>query len=191
MYIFLLALLGISIINLVFSFYEFKKIKTKIFLSIIGTIYNCFIILNNSVKIEIDIKIIILLSLLFTMAVTDFKNNDIININIYLSYLSIICFLIIDLVKGNDILFKVKIIVVALIICKIFNFLNMLGEGDNPIIAIIMYMFPGDYLVIIVISLIINLIISCIRFRKLNNEIDIALAPGFYMVVSIATLSII
>ena len=125
------------------------------------------------------------------MAVTDFKNNDIININIYLSYLSIICFLIIDLVKGNDILFKVKIIVVALIICKIFNFLNMLGEGDNPIIAIIMYMFPGDYLVIIVISLIINLIISCIRFRKLNNEIDITLAPGFYMVVSIATLSII
>lgn len=191
MYIFLLALLGISIINLVFSFYELKKIKTKIFLSIIGTIYNCFIILNNSVRIEIDIKIIILLSLLFTMAVTDFKNNDIININIYLSYLSIICFLIIDLVKGNDILFKVKIIVVALIICKIFNFLNMLGEGDNPIIAIIMYMFPGDYLVIIVISLMINLIISFIRFRKLNNEIDIALAPGFYIVVSIATLSII
>lgn len=191
MYIFLLALLGISIINLVFSFYEFKKIKTKIFLSIIGTIYNCFIILNNSVRIEIDIKIIILLSLLFTMAVTDFKNNDIININIYLSYLSIICFFIIDLVKGNDILFKVKIIVVALIICKIFNFLNMLGEGDNPIIAIIMYMFPGDYLVIIVISLMINLIISFIRFRKLNNEIDIALAPGFYIVVSIATLSII
>lgn len=129
------------------------------------------------------IKYTLLLSLLYSAFISDYRSNDIVVINIYLMYLYIVVFLIIDFTDGYNVILKITVCLITYLICKFLNYFKLMGEGDNPIVIIIVYTFGYFSLLVFGFACLINLVLGAIKYKKQIIKSEIALAPGFFLAV--------
>lgn len=174
----------IAIIYIVIHNYgEFSNRQIFNYIIIGVVIISIGIALLNSQYI-VTIKYSIFISLLYVATITDLKSKEIVQVNIDLIYISIFLFFTIDCL--DKIQFeKILVGLAIMLLCKILNKLNWMGEGDNAIILLIVYIFGFQSILVLGIGSIINAIIAIVKYKSQALKTGVALVPGMFIAIMI------
>jgi hypothetical protein len=163
--------------------YEEFENKSIIKYIVLGTIFIGGLIVLLKLSYINTLKYTLLLSLLYSAFITDYRSKDIVGLNIYLMYLYVGVFLFIDFTNGDNVIFKISICLITYLICKALNYFKLMGNGDNSIMIIIVYTFEYYSLLVFGMACLISLILGVIRHKKEVFKSEVALAPGLFLAV--------
>lgn len=136
----------------------------KIVIAMLGAVVIQALLIFNKVEGVVCFKYTVLLALLLVAAYTDKREGNILNINLYIAYLSILSFAIIDIVSGAAIKNNLISLFIAFVVTIGLYKIKALGASDIPFICFIAYTFTGYFVLeILAFSIIVFEIcnISC------------------------------
>lgn len=142
----------------------------------------------NNVENKIIIVNLSLLTLLYTAAVTDFKESSIVFINNIMCYFIILINMVFDLLNGSDVKYVCTILFTLYILLILLTSIKALGKGDISLIITIFYLMYINSMLIkeyILFTLFIisvtGIITGLIKYKKVKLKSYVALAPSLFI----------